>query len=214
MTRHFWLLATGTGRCGTGYVAQVLSSCGVKCSHEGVFQRDPVDETRHKLGVRLDPNNEWWGWEAESSWLAAPFLSWPELVGVTVVHLVRHPKSVIDSQMRIRAFGSDNVWRHWQEAWLPDLADLAPVEAAATFYIHWNRMIEPHADHFHRIEDPVLPLLTRLGIDWHDKEVYANTQYNSRGGWGPSDVDLDGLPNLLRSELRTMCEEYGYEWPA
>ncbi len=211
--RGWWLLITGTGRCGTGYLSQVLTSVGVKCSHEGMFQPDPPEVTVEKIRIRLE--NGWWGWEAESSWLAAPFLGRPELKDITVVHLVRDPKKVIDSQMRIHAFwDSDNKFRKWQLLWVPEITTLlSPFEQAAHFYVRWNRMIEPFADIRWRVEDGVLGLLDRLGIDWHDTEVYSNTHYNSRTGWGPSDVDLDGLPKPIRGELREMGERYGYEWP-
>lgn len=214
--KGWWLLGTGTGRCGTGYFAQVLHSVGIQCSHEGVFGADTLEETVQKLAVRTDPANHWWGWEAESSWLAPPFLDRPELEGVTVVHLVREPKKVIDSQMRIRAFTEgDNHWRRWQLQWLPELEDRPEVEQAALFYVRWNRMIEAHKPPLrYRVDkDSILELLDLLGVDWRDKEVYRNKRYNSRAGWGPSDVDLDGLPEPLRGELREMSEGYGYEWP-
>ena len=210
--RGWWLLLTGTGRCGTGYMSQVLTSVGVKCSHEGMFMPDAPEVTIEKIRIRQD--NAWWGWEACSSWLAAPYLGRPELANVTIVHLVREPKKVIDSQMRIRAFeGNDRRWRDWQLRWLPELEGKPPLEQAAIFYVKWNRMIEPHADIRWRIEDSTLTLLDKLGIDWHDKPVYADKTYNSRAGWGPSNVDLDSLPEPLRGELRETGERYGYEWP-
>ena len=210
--RGFWFLATGIGRCGTGYFSNVATSCHHWCSHEGLFRPDPPEETRRLLQERLD--NAWWNWEGESSWLAAPYLA--ELNGMTIVHLVRHPKRVIDSQMRIRAFeeADGNKWRDWQLRWLPELKGKPPAEQAAMFYVKWNRMIEPYAGIRHRIEDPIEPVLDWMGIEWRGKNVYANKRYNSRSGWGPSDVDLDGLPEPIRGELRAMCEGYGYEWPA
>lgn len=213
--RPFWLLATGTGRCGTGYFAQVVSSVGVKCSHEGVFQPDPLEGTMEKLAVRLDPQNTWWGWEAESSWMAAPFLNLPVLRDIKVVHLIRHPKAVIDSQMRIKAFdGGHPKYRDFQVRYLPELDDLPPFHQAAHYYVKWNEMIEPWAEFRHRVDrDSILSLLDKLGIDWREKDVYSNTRYNSRRGWGNSDVDLESLPEPLRTELQRMTEGYGYEWP-
>lgn len=212
--RPFWLLGTGTGRCGTGYFARVLSSVGVQCSHEGVFGPDSHEQTMERIATRIDPANTWWGWEAESSWLAAPYLGLPELEGVTVVHLVRHPKKVIDSQMRIRAFeGKHPRFHEWQMRHLPELEGLPPLHQAALFYVRWNQMIEPHADIRWQIEGGILRLLDMLDIDWHDKEIYQDRRHNSRAGWGQSDVDLDGLPEPLRSDLQEITTRYGYQWP-
>jgi hypothetical protein len=219
--RGLWLFLTGTGRCGTGYMAQVLTSVGVNCTHEGVFhphwERHPGCPSEEELRrrVRLNQENAWWGWQAESSWLAAPYLEIPEMRGCTVVHLLRHPKKVIDSQMRIRAFsGGHSKFHDFQLQFLPEMAGMEPLHQAAYFYVKWNRMIEPHAQYRHRVDkDSTLRLLDLLGIEWSDKEVYQNTRYNSRAGWGQYDADLDGLPEPLRGELREMCEGYGYDWP-
>lgn len=212
MERGFWLLVTGTGRCGTGYVAQVLTSVGVPCSHEGLFHpfHDPLAAVAERQA------NPWWNWQASSSWLAAPFLGRPELDGVTVVHLVRHPKRVIDSMTYMQLVANPpGAYRAFRLKHLPELRGLPPVEYAAATYVKWNRMIEPHADLRWRIEDSTLALLDWLGIDWHGKDVYGNKHYNTRGHWGEGKgADLDGLPEPLRSELKEIAREYGYEWPA
>jgi hypothetical protein len=208
--RGFWLLATGTGRCGTGYFARVLNSTGMQCSHEGLFRTDHPAETRRRIQERID--NAWWGWEAESSWLAAPHLWRPEMEGMTVVHLVREPKKVIDSQMRIRAFDrEDDTFYRWQLRWLPELAEMEPVERAVYFYVKWNAMIEPFASLRWRIEDDVCGLLSLLEVDTDGKELFDDKRYNSRAGFRSSDVDLDGLREPLRSALRKTGERYGYE---
>lgn len=224
--RGLWLFLTGTGRCGTGYMAQVLTSVGVNCTHEGVFNpahlagdispdfdKPPIEE-EFRRRVRLNQDNAWWGWQAESSWLAAPYLTIPEMEGCTIVHLLRHPKDVIDSQMRIRAFeGKHPRFYDFQLQFLPELADMNPLEQAAYFYIIWNRMIGEHAHYQHRVDrESTLSLLDALGIDWKEKEVYSNRKYNSRAGWGKSDVSLDDLSRRLQWEMRQISDEYGYQW--
>ena len=222
--RGLWLIVTGTGRCGTGYLAQVLTSVGVNCTHEGVFNphvpgetgRLPTEEELRER-ARLNKENAWWGWQAESSWLAAPYLTVPELEDCKIVHLVRHPKRVIDSQLRIRLFTEDvyPAFYLYKLQFLPELADFEnPFHEAAYFYVQWNRMIEPHADYRVRVEkDSTLGLLDRLGIEWREKQLFSNRTYNSRVGWRDSDVDLDDLPESLRDPLREMCGDYGYKWP-
>lgn len=219
--RGLWLFITGTGRCGTGYLSQVLTSIGVNCTHEGVFNPNwaddpghpPVEELRRR--VRLNQDNAWWGWQAEASWLAAPYLDIPELEGCTVVQLTRHPKPTIDSNVRMGAFGPRyQKYTDFQLQFLPDLLDYETIaERAAYYYVRWNQMIEPYADIRWRVEDSTIELLDRLGLDWKDKPIYGNKRYNTRGWDKKSDVDLDGLPEPLRSELQEITERYGYEWP-
>src|SRR5690606_17811422 len=72
------VLITGTGRCGTGWMARALTAAGAPCGHEAAF-------TARRHGDC--------DWVAESSWLAAPYLD--RLDGVYVVHLVRDPLKTI-----------------------------------------------------------------------------------------------------------------------
>lgn len=213
--RGFWVLVTGTGRCGTGYISRVLTSAGVKCSHEGLFRTDSPEETLRRVIERHE--NAWWDWEAESSWLAAPHLEMPELDPVVVVHLVREPKKVIDSQMRIKAFEQpDSPFYLWQLRWLPELEEFNDqFHRAAYFYVRWNEMIEEaEPDIFWRIENNVCDLLEKLDIRHEGVELFDDKLYNSRGGYGPSDVDLNDLPGELRIPLKEMAERYNYDWAA
>lgn len=211
--RGFWLVATGTGRCGTGYLSKVLASVGVKCSHEGMFcpadNKRPSDgEIRARIKVRHD--NAWWGWEAESSWLAAPYLRWPEMAGKQVVHLVRDPVAVINSQMRIRAFDQQTAYLEHIVHWLPGMAEWeTPEHKAAYFYVAWNELIEPFATVCHRIEDDVVVLLEQLSI-FPEGNVYDNKSYNSRVGLQQWDFQFKNLPDELRIPLLHMQERYGY----
>ena len=75
------VLITGTGRCGTGWMARALTAAGAPCGHEAAF-------TARRHGDC--------DWVAESSWLAAPYLD--RLDGVYVVHLVRDPLKTIASR--------------------------------------------------------------------------------------------------------------------
>lgn len=229
IVRGLWLIITGSGRCGTGYIAKVLTSAGVKCTHEGVFHpnRDPdgpivppglVRDDEIKRRIRLNRDNVAWGWQAESSWLAAPYLDLPDVEEMTIMHLVRHPKKVIDSQMRMRAFEGGDVGGNFWPFILEHMPELATIEdefvRAGYFYVEWNRRIEAHADIFWRVEDDARNLLDKLGIDWQGKKLFGCKRYNHRAGWRPSDVDLSDINRPLRDELVKMTESYGYEWPA
>lgn len=198
-------IITGTGRCGTGYAARLLSSAGMPCGHETVFSFDGYDLLRAP------------GLKADSSWLAAPFLDDEDLAGIQVVHLVRHPQHVIESLVRMRFFSGEveayQPYLDFARKYLPSLDDLdCPIEKASFFYIYWNRLIEavkPDAIRV-RVEDGPGAILEALGIDPGDWELFDDRTYNTRGDLSEV-VSLDNLPTRMRSHLRMMANEYGYE---
>lgn len=203
-------LITGTGRCGTGCIAQVLCSAGVKCTHEQVFNTRGIDFAKECIITRR--SNPQWGLDGESSWYAAFHLDNPILDGITIVQLVRHPKDVIDSQL------SMGNWTHpaYNGAktllpYLPSLADCqSPLEMSAHWYLEVNRLIEPHTHTFHRVEDDAILLLKKLGIDYTGKTLFNDKKYNTRRTY-PSDVNLhEDLVEPLRSEILEMADRYGY----
>lgn len=209
--RGWWLTITGTGYCGTGYLSRVLSSVDVRCTHEGVFT--PGDDNAILDRIHLRQRNAWWGWQADSSWLAVPFLSLPEMDNMTVVHLVRDPKKVIDSMVRNNCFELVP-YRDFQFRKLPELtADMDVWNRVALFCVRWSQLIEPHATLRWRVEDDVLGLLDQLQISYQGKCLDIDTTYNHHHGWGiESDVKLADINDPLRTELLEMSTRYGYEW--
>lgn len=229
MSRGWWFLVTGTGRCGTGYIAHVLSSAGIRCSHEGIFSpHKNADGIRMPPGLATDEEimyrvrtrmaNPAWSWQAESSWLAAPYLDREELQGLTVVHLVRSPKPTIDSMCRQGGLGYQHIgglYFQFSARYEPEALGIEdPGARMAHYYTQWNKRIEPYADIRWRVEDDVQGLLDLLGIDYQGRDLFSNTRYNSRVGYFESDVSLAELPEPIRGNLREMTERYGYEWPA
>lgn len=86
-----WLI-TGTGRCGTGYVAQLLTEAGYPCGHEvqcGIENWTEFDGPRDAH---------------ESSWLALHWLmnQHADMVEYQVLHVIRRPDAVIESLHRTR----------------------------------------------------------------------------------------------------------------
>ena len=194
------LIITGTGRCGTGYVAKVLQSAGVACGHEAVF--NPSMEPTGAV-------------EAESSWLAAPHLDSPWMRGVTVVHLVRDPVKVINSLMRLRMMEAPVGGRYFDYiaehlSGFPN--DNGHERRAAYFYVAWNELIERNAPAaiLHRVEEGGVALLGKLGIR-HNGNLFDNTSYNTRLPRQQWDVDAGRLPDDLRDQLEAMARRYGYE---
>jgi len=204
-------IVTGTGRCGTGYIAKVLTSAGAKCTHEGVFNLQGWGAAIEKVDLRRE--HRWWGWRGDSSWLAAPFLGRPELDDLTVVHLVRHPEKVIRSYLRLMGYGYYGPYFRWMAQFIPEIERYdKPDERAAYWYIRLNEMVEARANLFHRIEDDARELLDKLQIDYEGKELFSDTSYNHRTGFGPAKFDLEELPDSLRDRLVKMADRYGYEF--
>ena len=196
------LVVTGTGRCGTAYMAKVLESAGVPCQHEGTG----TDDMREALQELAQEERR----RALSSWLAAPFLNQRPLQDARVVHLVRHPQRVMESLLRIGFFeGRYPEYLSFANEHLPGLEEQPSGEAkAAHLYVKWNEMIERQCDGRqyirHRVEDDPAFLLDQLGII-ADGDLYRNTRLNSRAG-APVDVDITKWP-----EVFAMAERYGYE---
>jgi hypothetical protein len=193
------ILVTGTGRCGTGYVAQLLTSAGICCSHEGIFTVDNWETVKAKLELRLA--NPGWNWKAESSWLVAPLLPNLTHYPLTIVHIVRHPKHVMDSYLRMMIYTHPHhePYYHWMANHLPELNTYHdPVAKAACWYLRVNQMIEPYTKGmFHKVEDPPKHLLDLIGIPYDSMKLYSDTSYNSRPGYGPSNVAITDVPEPL-----------------
>lgn len=76
------LVIMSTGRSGSGWIAKVLTACGVPCGHESVFTVDGLKPPGSLL--------------ADSSWCAIGHLrDIPE--NCKIVHVVRNPLSVVRS---------------------------------------------------------------------------------------------------------------------
>jgi hypothetical protein len=110
-------LVVGTGRCGTVYLAKLLSSAGRPCGHESIFRVDGWDAAlrrmkgQEEVGVSLisqlasirdeASGRSWFNGldyvEADASYMAVPFLDHDELADVQIVHAVRNPIQVINS---------------------------------------------------------------------------------------------------------------------
>ena len=197
-------LITGTGRCGTGWAAQVLSGAGIPCTHEGVFTPEG-----YIIPTAL----------AESSWMAAVALN--DLGSETrVIHLIRHPYRVIESQMRLRFFADNAPSQHkpYMDFVTEELPGIwlykSEQERATCFVLEWNRMIEECTGAMRvRAEDGPAALLDACGIDHGpDETLYDDTHYNHRRGW-PAHFNPTLLPAELHAGLAAMMNRYGYEPP-
>lgn len=144
------LIVTGTGRSGTGYCAEVLRACGVRCGHESVFtpavalDRQPID---------------WGDFEADCSWLAAPVLA--SAADAHVVLVTRHPMAVVRSWLELRILDRDDDYTRVIRRHTPATMVGAVAGRALRHWVSWNLLAAAHADEHARLEDLDLARLAR-----------------------------------------------------
>lgn len=167
-------IVTGTGRCGTVYMAKLLSSLNIPCGHESIFDYSDLSSARLRLFIPkkrrlsdvstrdIKTNVEIEKWVeisqtiAESSYLAAPYLKLPELRNTSIIHIVRNPLEVIRSfALDLNYFktakpekhaGNEKGWEDKIYSVLPKLSGIeTPLERACYFYVEWNKLIEENS---------------------------------------------------------------------
>lgn len=206
---HRRLLITGTGRSGTFYVHRLLQNLGLDATHEILYGPG---------GPSTWPADR----DAESSWLAVPYLDdVPD--DVLIVHQVRDPIEVGRSFLGRPFFRSGDpatpyntfVLRH-----SPHVFELR--DARIRFirhYLDWNAKAEAKAERRHRLEDlrsaaEVRQLLDAIGVDRSEAVVsQAIAKTSRRLNAGPRDESFSWttLPKVPESkEFRALAQRYGY----
>lgn len=165
-------IVTGTGRSGSVFMARLLTSLGMPCGHESIFDWQNEDSIRERL---VDPTKrilshcstfdlknqsqieDWLDPAtsvAESSYLAVPCLHWLKLSKIPIVHIVRDPIKVVTSFVNdFKYFEFNHPNRNnfynkkgWEDKiyeFLPLLHKIpTPLERACYFYVEWNKAIE------------------------------------------------------------------------
>lgn len=197
-------LITGVARSGTGYMAQTLNSAGVPCGHEAIFSHGGLEEAAQNLKNRPEM-------EAESSWLAVPFLGSDILKDTGVIHLVRHPIKTIESILRVKMF-SDSPYSRYILQRLPGIAQHAKLEnMVAYYYLMWHHLIERHAHLRHRVEDDPAELLDALGIEYRGL-LFDDRAYNHRPEYPPYELDVGEVNPILWGQVVEMGRRFGYDF--
>lgn len=206
MTVALDYLLVGSPRSGTGYSSQVLNSLGVATGHESVFRPSGAClGAITELGIRAD-----------SSWLAAPYLSEACLSGTKLVHIVRNPYAVVASLRHIKLLhsGSDCVYTKFAYQHVPSVLNIAdPMARALVFYTHWNRMITRYACTRFNVEGPAEALAAALDIPCVKGDLFSNRTYNTRKSPSYCPViaeDLAHLPRDIVEPFNELVEEFGY----
>jgi len=226
-------IITGTGRCGTVFMARLLTSVGLPCGHETIFDSDGLDAAKNRLtgliqlGVshislmEYQTNNGDWvtlpEWNrnlsnivADSSYMAAPFLS---EFDTKVIQVTRNPLKVIDSFVNHLYYFSHNLptntWEQFIYKTIPEITKAMPsYDRAALFYVLWNEMIEKKYDMRCKIEDGPQKVLDFIG---KSDLPHFNQKINSVIKKNVDRFTLDKVESKeIRSRLELMAKKYGY----
>lgn len=228
------IVVTGTGRCGTVFMANLLTSMGWPCGHEAVFGPYGMERAREILAGGLPPENspisrsgtifsEGIPIVGDSSYMSAPFL---KEIDATVVHLVRNPINVVASLIGgvFRNFSGrepadfedapDHIlYESFMYKHVGELGDEMPqLDRGCLFYLRWNEMIEGsgRVDIRHRIEDPTDRIAKLMGgVGWGYDDVRCNSFADSSRMWSISEIESP----KIRAGIRDAMKRYGYSEP-
>lgn len=232
-------LVTGTGRCGTVYMARLLTSLGIMCGHEAIFDYEGIDKAKAIINGEFEPQtsycsitnllngkeiDKWYDpskTRAESSYMAAPFLQHELLKDTKIIHVVRDPLKVLSSHIfDVRFFDKnldDPIQKHYQNfvfSILPELNSIDnEIERGCYYYTQWNKLIEEnHQGQYllHRVEDGLTDkLISFLEVDDCTKAI-QDKQINS---WnkGRKNLTLNDIHFCnKKDELIKMGTKYKY----
>jgi hypothetical protein len=220
-------IVTGTGRCGTVFMARLLTSLDYPCGHEAIFNPEmiPTNTSHCSLNERKG-KNDWiplqnWlsGKEtiAESSYMSAPYLDSPLVRKVKLIEVVRHPLKVMASfnQEYFLEKCPANKWEANMDKSVPGVFYLPDqISRVSDFYVRWMRMIESRARkdrYIHRIEDQVTPELLNF-LERDGSENYFKEVVNSWNFVGRKELALSDIPKEWREEIVYCGEKNGYSF--
>lgn len=221
-------IVTGTGRCGTVFMAKFLTSAGIPCSHEGMFTTQGLEFARKIAAGEKVRNSHASGekWQdeivADSSYMAAPYLK--EFPEAKTIHVVRNPMRVINSfHCEVGTFYNDyaeeqEAYRRFIYQFLPELAHIKSELLRAVYYVvEWNKIIERQKPNFlHMIESNSNKLLDFLQVK-ERRNLFGNKEENSWAGRPRhnkkqrSRIGLSDIPSgSIKTHLLKQMGKYGY----
>jgi hypothetical protein len=232
-------LVTGTGRCGTVYMARLLSSLGLMCGHEAFFDEQGLAVALERLRSAefesswVSRNDmltrqevaPWFDRQrvcAESSYMAAPFMREEMLREAAIVHVLRHPLKVVSSFVQdIHFFNTDvhpeSNYRSFVLQWVPEvMRHDNEIERACEYWIQWNEMIERNAAGRRylrfQVESQVSDaLLDFLQVPAGGRESAFRDDRVNTWRQREQDLRLEDIPaGGTRERLVALAERYGY----
>lgn len=221
-------IITGTGRCGTLFAANFLSSAGFPCSHEGIFTPKGLNFAKLVIEGKEQSSNSKISQKsilvefspdilAESSYMSAPFLS--NFDSCQIIHLIRNPIDVVSSFLAFNYFSNSypsndkngigiKVYEEFIYSHIPELKqEMSQVDRACLYWICWNELIEnsKKVDYIHRIEDSTKGLSNFLNCEGNHSKV-ENSFWGSKPNFELSDIEN----KLIKKRLIELAKKYGY----
>jgi hypothetical protein len=216
-------------------MARLLTSVGVPCSHEMIFDYRGLECAEKRMSgehymqlswaSRAKYDNGKWTeldeWlpdtreiQAEASYMAAPYLSSTLLRDSKIIHVVRDPIKVINSFCNYIDFfkreSASNDYEQFVYNHLPELTyDISQYDRAALFWVRWNKMIEDSKpDLFYRVEDDATKVLDFLG---KQGPCFSDNQINSFKKPAAEKFSIDKIKSkFIMEEFVTLGKRYGY----
>ena len=184
------MIVTGTGRCGTGYMAECFRQRGIRAGHEAVFTPE---------GFKIPVNVM-----VESSWMAVPYL---KHLNSPVVVVQRDPTECVVSLASQKGLFERPFSKYGEYLWkhCPGLTG-SGYEAAAQFYLEWNERLEGYPRY--KIEEvDVDEIIEDWGLRPTRDGETVSRRFNTRPK--PQGVDLE---KVLTAETfqRLSHVVYGY----
>lgn len=224
-------LITGTGKCGTVYMANLLSQLEIPCGHEAIFTNKGLEEAKKRLSdptiIRFSEctkNLPKWTNEqnivSDSSYMCAPFLDWDHLKDTKIIHIVRNPIEVISSFIKGEYFNLK-----WPEITIPFQNfikihvpqvyenDLNNINRCALYYVEWNKMIEHKLLNknymIYKIENS-LEQIYEFVNKIPQKEINIDKKINS---WKPTKkIQIKELIPEIRKNIIDIFDKYDYNY--
>lgn len=228
-------IVTGTGRCGTVYMAKLLTSLGIPCGHETIFDYDGIDAAKtrilepvslsisHLSSIEYIPEKDQFvsseSWlenindiVADSSYMAAPFLS---EFNAKIIHVIRNPIRVINSFTNHLDYFEKkeptNKWEKFIYDILPELkCEMTQYERASLFYVLWNDLIEEKSQIRMKIEEKPNELLSFLKKD--NSVNYSKNKVNSIVKKEKDKFTIDQIKSKeIKKRLSIKGKKYQYQ---
>jgi hypothetical protein len=131
-------LFTGTGRCGTAYLARLLTAAGFPTTHELLFQPFRALQDWEPEAVN-----------SEASWVA---LCWQDHWPDNVFYVVRDPRAVWSSFRSIEFFTNASETRPYYHQIMKQVLPSDATFDAETWILHVHSLLRDHPKIF--IDDP------------------------------------------------------------
>ena len=199
------VIVVGTGRCGTGYMAKLLTGMGIPCGHESIFTFRGIEEAKFRL---LHPNQI----KFSHCMLVR------ENIWTDPVSIVADPIDVINSFVTdVGYFANNWIYNDFENFINKNLPmvyenDYDAINRAALYFLEWNNLIFKNClDKKHilfKIEnskkDSILKFLSKK------QSRYVSVRTNS---WDQNKLkfSIKHLSSKIQNRIIDFCKKYKYE---